>query len=396
MSWTDAIEDRWGGRQGTVRLAVRLVGIGVFGYLLFRSGAFRGPLWVAIGTGVAIGLTALLLVLRSWRPFDRATIVLTAALMVLGVVLNPTIDGLGSVFFVIGGLVLVGQPEVPMRVGLGITGVLGVALVVRAVAADPEWTVLLSNLFGAAAVLLVGANGRQRALRRREAARVSALEERSRIARDLHDVLAHSLGGLVVQLDAAEAELEQGRTAEATARVRTSRQLAVDGLREARAAVDQLRSGSQPHAVDGPVDLVEELRVVLHGPVGVQLGAELEVVGRPRPVDAAVASALAATAREALTNANKHAPGTVLSTTLVFSASGVRLEIVNGLAATRGEPSGDLAATGGGAGLPGLRDRLRSVGGRLQAGREGRRWVVAAECPDRPPAPSTSSPVEVR
>src|SRR5690242_3830472 len=116
MSWTDAIEDRWGGRQGTFRLAVRLVGIGLFGYLLFRSGALGGPLWVAIGTGLAIGLTGLLLVLRSWRPFDRVTIVLTAALMVLGIVLNPSIDGLGSVFFVIGGLVLVGQPEVPIRV----------------------------------------------------------------------------------------------------------------------------------------------------------------------------------------------------------------------------------------------------------------------------------------
>ncbi|WP_344806502.1 histidine kinase dimerization/phosphoacceptor domain-containing protein, partial [Microlunatus ginsengisoli] len=228
MRWTDTGGDRWGGGSGTLGLVVRLGGLAFLTVVLVRSGAFSGARWVAIGTGTALAVSLVLLVLRTWRPFDRLALVLTVVLMGLGIALNPAIDYLGTVFFVVGGIMVVGQPEVPTRLAVGVTGALSLGLVTRAVLANPEWTVLLSNLFGAAAVILFGANRRQRVLRQREADRVAALEERSRIARDLHDVLAHSLGGLVVQLDAADAELAVGRTAEASARIRTSRQLAVD------------------------------------------------------------------------------------------------------------------------------------------------------------------------
>ena len=380
MSWTDAIEDRWGSRNGTLRLVVRLGGLGFFCLLLVQSGAFAGPLWVAVGTGLAIVLSFVLLILRTWRPFDRIALVLTVALMICGIALNPRIDYLGTVFFVIGGIIVVGQPEVPARLAIGLTAALSLGLVARAVVANPEWTVLLSNLFGAVAVILFGANRRQRVLRQRDTARVTALEERNRIARDLHDVLAHSLGGLVVQLDAAGAELESGRTSEAASRIRASRQLAVDGLHEARAAVAQLRSDPDSGPDREPADLVGALERVIRGPVGLHLGADLEVVGQPRRVVPEIVDALLAIAREGLTNINKHAPGSAVSATLVFEPSSVRLEIVNGLPAS-GQPVGDLAASGGGAGLPGLRERLDPVGGRLESGVDGRRWVLAAECP---------------
>lgn len=383
MSWTDAIQDRWGGRRGTVGLLARFGGLVVLGYALATSGAFTGPRWVAVGSVVALVLSLVLLLLRTWRPFDRLALVLTVALMVLGIALNPSIDYLGTILFVIGGIIVVGQPEVPARLGVAITAVLSVGLVGRAVIANPEWTVLLSNLFGAGAVILFGANRRQRVLRLRETARVIALEDRNRIARDLHDVLAHSLGGLVVQLDAADAELENGRAEEAAARIRTSRQLAVDGLREARAAVAQLRAGAGPLVDDGPADLVDAVRAVLRGPMGLQLGADLDVVGETRSVTAEIAEAFAAVAREGLTNVNKHAPEAPVAATLVFSPVTARLEIVNGLS-TPGAAAGDLAASGGGAGLPGLRERLEAVGGRLESGAEGRRWILAAECPARP------------
>ncbi len=392
MSWTEAIEDRWGGRHGTVRLALRLIGLGFVAYLLVRSGAFGGPVWVSVGSAVALAISAALMLLRAWRPFDRWALVLTTTLMALGIVLNPSIDYLGSVFFVIGGIVLVGQPEVPFRLAVSITGVLSVGLVVRAVLANPEWSVLLSTLFGAFAVILFGANRRQRVLRLRETARATELEQRSRIARDLHDVLAHSLGGLVVQLDAAGAELERGQTSEAAARIKASRQLAVDGLREARTAVEELRTGTERRRTDEPSDLVGALETVVKGPVGLQLGAELDVVGDPSPVSPPIADALTATAREALTNANKHAPGARVSVTAVFAPGVVRLEVVSGFVEpvretggsrndTAGSTGTGLAATGAGTGLAGCRDRVLAVGGRFEAGREGRRWVVSAECP---------------
>ncbi|GAA3628132.1 hypothetical protein GCM10022236_33070 [Microlunatus ginsengisoli] len=133
----------------------------------------------------------------------------------------------------------------------------------------------------------------------------------------------------------------------------------------------------------GPADPVAAVESVLRGPVGVQLGASLDVLGPARPVGAEVAAALAAVAREGLTNANKHAPGARVAATLAFEPGTVRLEIVNGLAASgsAAEPGSALSDTGGGAGLRGLRERVHAVGGRLEAGAEGRRWVLAAACP---------------
>lgn len=377
----------------------------MLGYSLVQTGAFQGPAWVAVGTAVALLLTLTLVVLRSQRPFGRAALVLAVVVMVLGVVLNPAISYLGSVFFVIGGVMLVGQPEVPLRQSISIAAVLSTALVVRAVVADPTWTVLLTNLFGSVAVLLLGLNRRQRVLRLRETARVTELEQRSRIASDLHDVLAHSLGGLVVQLDAAGAELERGHTDAAAVRVRASRQLAVDGLREARAAVEQLRSGASPELAPAVTGLGDQLRTVLYGPVGLHLGVELEVIGDERPVPTAVADTILAVARESLTNINKHAPGARVAASLTYAPDAVHLDVVNALPAAGDAPcdasdsavTTQLADTGGGLGLLGLRERAAAVSGLLSAGPEGRRWVTSVHCPTGPGADQPVRPArEVR
>ncbi|WP_235970564.1 sensor histidine kinase [Microlunatus kandeliicorticis] len=437
----EAVDDRWGGGNGTVRLLVRLVGNSAFGYLLWRDGAFSGPLWVALCTSLCVALAFALMLLRVRRRYDRLAFALTLVMMTAAIAANPWISSLGSVYYVIGGIMLVGQPEVRVRTGVIWASVLGVALVLTGLVHGVHWSSVFGNTAGVAAVVLFGTNRRQRVLRRQqeltlaernaqlkerqaaltaqtartreEAARAAALEERSRIARDLHDLLAHALGGLVVQLDAAGAELERGRTDEAAARLRASRALAVEGLREARAAVQELRA--EP-AERGPVDLVDAVRAVLQGPVGVQLGIELDVVGDPRPVGGPVAETLAAVAREGLTNLNKHAPGGRGSATLVFATDRVLLELVNALVepgagdggatgtgltapgqtapglADPGLADPALADTGAGAGLPGLRERLALVGGRLRAGREGGRWVLAAECPV-PPEPRSAGPV---
>lgn len=138
-------------------------------------------------------------------------------------------------FFVIGGIVLVGQPELPLRLGVSVSIAVGLLIVVQALIERESASIVLSDTLGTVAVVLFGMNRRQRMIRLRqeqelaarsaeleqrnaellaqterargEAARAAALEERGRIARNLHDVLAHSLGGLVVQLDTAGAEL---------------------------------------------------------------------------------------------------------------------------------------------------------------------------------------------
>jgi signal transduction histidine kinase len=203
----------------------------------------------------------------------------------------------------------------------------------------------------------------QTRLARSEHARAAALEERGRIARDLHDVLAHSLGALSVQLELAEALLdERGDTAGALKHVRRSRRLAVQGLTEARNAVAALRADEVADLPQALAALAEQHEAD-HG-----AAVRLSVEGTARPLDSGVTVALLNAAREALTNAAKHAPGQPV---VLCYQNGVRLTVRN-----KG------ATVGEGFGLAGMRERLALVGGTLTAGPDGDDWLVIAEVPD--------------
>jgi len=218
---------------------------------------------------------------------------------------------------------------------------------------------------------------RQTELAQQEKARAAALDERARIAREMHDVLAHSLGALGIQLKVAEALLsEKGDTAAALERVRRSNRLAEEGLAEARNAVAALR-GDVPSLPDAAADLVDTFRR------DHQAAIELRVVSEPRPVSTAATVSLVRTLREALTNAAKHAPGEPVTVTLDFSGDRVCLEVVNGRPA---QPPPRVEGPSG-YGLTGMRERLALVGGTLTAGDcdAGAGWRVTAEVPGDPP-----------
>ncbi|MFC5828108.1 sensor histidine kinase [Nonomuraea insulae] len=156
-------------------------------------------------------------------------------------------------------------------------------------------------------------------------ARTMALDERARIARELHDVLAHSLGALGVQLDVAEALLtERGDVEGAVARIRRSRGLAREGLVEARAAVAALREDVPP-LPDALGLLVAEHRR------NHDVGVALRTTGTRRPITPAAEVCLLRTAREALTNAAKHSPGRPVTLDLSYGDDTVRLTIRNPL-----------------------------------------------------------------
>ncbi|MEU4197969.1 histidine kinase [Kribbella sp. NPDC026611] len=202
----------------------------------------------------------------------------------------------------------------------------------------------------------------QTRLAQSEHARAAALEERGRIARDLHDVLAHSLGALTVQLEVAEGLLEdRGDVAGALDRVRRSRRLAVQGLVEARSAVAALRADEVPSLPSAMAALAEE-HSQDHG-----TAVNLTVVGEAVGLESGVTVALLGAVREALTNAAKHAPGQAVELRLAYQ-DGVRASVRN-----RGATSGE------GFGLAGMRERLALVGGTLTAGADGDDWLVVAE-----------------
>ncbi|HZU72201.1 MAG TPA: histidine kinase [Acidimicrobiales bacterium] len=197
--------------------------------------------------------------------------------------------------------------------------------------------------------------------------RATALAERNRIAREIHDVLAHSLGALAVQLDAADAVLEaDGHSGKAHDLVKQARQLAVRGLAETRQAVHALR--------DEPVALEERLRALV-----VDDAASLCVAGTAHPVDTATGVALYRAAQEAVTNARKHAPGAPIELHLQYGPAATALTVTNG--EPPGSAPGPLAPTGGGFGLVGMRERVELLGGTVSAGPAGAGFAVRVVIP---------------
>jgi signal transduction histidine kinase len=177
-----------------------------------------------------------------------------------------------------------------------------------------------------------------------------------------------------VQLEVAEALLaDRGDLQGGLDGVRRSRRLAADGLVEARAAVAALRRDVLPLP-----DALGELAAA-HGRDHLGDPPDLEVVGAPRPLRAAVEVALAGAAREALTNAARHAPGAALHMLVEFRPDAVAVAVRNESPAVAPTPTEPAVR---GHGLTGMRERLALVGGRLTAGPDGGGWSVVAEVPN--------------
>jgi signal transduction histidine kinase len=196
-----------------------------------------------------------------------------------------------------------------------------------------------------------------------EAERAAALTERSRIAREIHDVLAHSLGALGIQLQAAEVMLsEHHDTDRALRSLANARRLVDEGLTETRRAVQALRTDAPP--------LPQALAALVDDRPGA-----LTVSGEPYALSPAAGLALLRVAQEAVTNAAKHADGQAARIALEYTDTGVELRVENLLANPMAiEPS----HTAGGYGLAGMHERLRLIDGELHAGPVGDRWVVEA------------------
>ncbi|MCO5994141.1 sensor histidine kinase [Actinoallomurus rhizosphaericola] len=200
-----------------------------------------------------------------------------------------------------------------------------------------------------------------------ERARAAVLAERGRIARELHDVLGHSLSALALRLEAADAVLElTGDHEEARRHVGRARALARSGQEEAIAAVRTLREGEVdlPEMING---LVETFRQ--------DTGASVRCVlsGTARPLPAEPALAVYRAVQEALTNAGKHAPGADVEVRVDYVRDELTVEVTNGPGLV---PA--AAAPGGGYGLTAMRERVRLAGGTVTSGSTEAGWRVRA------------------
>lgn len=191
-------------------------------------------------------------------------------------------------------------------------------------------------------------------------AHAATLAERARVAREIHDLLAHSLSGVNLQLEVADALFDKGRDAEARDQVRSARSLVVEGLIEARRAVGALREDT--------IELVPALEHLVAGH-----GEPLHVVGVRPHLGTDATQTVIRVAQEALTNARRHAPGAPLLVRLDSEARGgqVRLVVVNAAPNEAPDPVPDAvrrASVGSGLGLLGMRERAALVGGTVTAG----------------------------
>lgn len=211
-----------------------------------------------------------------------------------------------------------------------------------------------------------------------EEAHAAALAERSRIAREIHDVLAHSLSALTVQLEAADALLTSGTNPEkAHNYVVTARRIAREGLTETRRAIAALREDTPP---------LRTLLQALAESYESDTGATVTVIADCEPGDLQPDASLALyrAAQESLTNARKHAPGAPIRLALICSPQETELTVTNGAATA---PVTALAASGGGYGLSGLKERAELAGGTLDAGPCDGGWRVSLRIPVRTARP---------
>jgi signal transduction histidine kinase len=209
-----------------------------------------------------------------------------------------------------------------------------------------------------------------------EQAKVAALDERARIAREIHDVLAHSLGALALHIQAAQAVLvKQHDETRAAELLGQARRMASDGLSETRRAVHALRGETRP-LPDGLAELFAEHQR-RHG-----ARVSFEVRGEPRPLPPDAGLALTRTAQEALVNTAKHAPHQPVGIRLEYARGHTSLAVTNHLGDdVCGHHEPGLATVNSGFGLAGMRERLLLVDGTLSAGRDGSEWIVLAKVP---------------
>ena len=183
----------------------------------------------------------------------------------------------------------------------------------------------------------------------------AALAERGRVARDMHDVLAHSLSALALQIESNRLlAIDRGADPDVVAAIERAHHLAREGLAEARDAIAALRGEALP----GP----ERFQHLVSAFAG---DAHVTVIGEPRELSSEARLALYRTAQEALTNVLRHSAAERIELRLEYRDEGTQLVVQDfgpGAPVTVGPGS-----PGGGYGLTGMRERAELLGGRLRA-----------------------------
>ena len=216
---------------------------------------------------------------------------------------------------------------------------------------------------------------RAQAARRAELeARRRVGEERLRIARELHDAVAHTMATITVQA-AAASQLLGDRPDDAAESLRAIRSAGKDGLRELRAILDVLRGvdedcaadgGAGEHVVTEPVPSLSRLDDLAAGVRAAGLPVTVTVTGDPRELPAVTGQSAFRIVQEALTNALRHAGPATAAVAVDYGADALRLSVTDTGRGVAGDVSSRVFKPGHG--LRGMRERAAAAGGTVEAG----------------------------
>jgi signal transduction histidine kinase len=366
-----------GSRQGDLALAIALTLLAQ--YEIWRSDGYRGTTWV---NATVVGAMSIALVWRRQAP-----------LLVLGIVMGGL--GLLSLLFgssETGSLLLIGivavysaaahSAHLFAAAGIAWAGALAHDLLDPAVDSLGE---ALYSSFAFALVFLVGLAMRVRQRRSERAeARVETLEseserqrlaaaaERRRIAHELHDVVSHSLGVMVLQAGAAEQVLDTSPD-KARLALRAIRQSGQEAIDEMARLLGLIRDESAPTLE--PYPRLADLDSLIQQARRTGLDVDLGVEGRPRHLPAALELSAYRVVQEGLTNVLKHAGATKAHVVVRYAENELAVEVADDGSASANGP-------GGGNGLMGMRERVAVFGGNLEAGRgPNGGWTLRAVMP---------------
>jgi signal transduction histidine kinase len=346
--WVAASDSAVGGDAATVAVVLAALGAAWLAFLL----GFAADRRLQVAALVVVGMCAA--ILNHLRPASPAF--LAALLAMAGAAARlPVGWALG--------VLAATAASISLSEGVGAT---------HTIPAGVSYTAAAAVLFGVATYVRTLREAHRRAARivvelqatRRAEARAAALAERARLAREMHDILAHVLSALSLQLEATALLLgQEGASERALRQVQRAQRLARDGLDEAQQAIGALRGDRLP----GP-ELLDRLVEEFREATGV--GARLEVGGEPLPLGQEAALAVYRTAQEGLTNIRKHAGAAAdVAVLLRWQPGGLALTVENrhadGPAPARRSSDG---RGGGGYGLAGMRERAELLGGELVAG----------------------------
>jgi len=257
--------------------------------------------------------------------------------------------------------------EVPILVGGEVRGIIGVRHADRAPYRPEE--IELTKALAHQVMLAIQLNEFAK-----QSQQTAVLEERNRMARDIHDTLAQSLTGVIVQLQAAEDASSKGYKKQSRDHLQNAQELARLGLREARRSVRALR----PQALEEATFWEALKSVIKNTTAGTSVETEFLVRGEMRELPPVAQENLLHIGQEALTNTLKYARATRFETRLSFNAKEVRLDL-------RDNGSGfKKNGRHGGFGLTGMRERVEQIGGTLTiTSARGKGTKIVVVLPDK-------------